>query len=93
MRARYLHRLSARLAAVLCAVLLTAALSGCATPVETEDDGRMKVVTTIFPQYDFVRAIGGDLVNLRMLLSPGEEVHSYEPTPLDIKEIQKIRDT
>ena len=62
--------------------------TGCAAPAETEDDGRMKVVTTIFPQYDFVRAIGGDLVHLRMLLSPGEEMHSYEPTPLDIKEIQ-----
>ena len=89
MKARYTKRLSARLIAALLFVLLAAgSLPGCAAPAETEDDGRMKVVTTIFPQYDFVRAIGGDLVHLRMLLSPGEEMHSYEPTPLDIKEIQ-----
>jgi zinc transport system substrate-binding protein len=89
MKARYTKRLSARLIAALLSVLLAAGfLPGCAAPAETEDDGRMKVVTTIFPQYDFVRAIGGDLVHLRMLLSPGEEMHSYEPTPLDIKEIQ-----
>lgn len=89
MKARYTKRLSARLIAALLSVLLAAgSLPGCAAPAETEDDGRMKVVTTIFPQYDFVRAIGGDLVHLRMLLSPGEEMHSYEPTPLDIKEIQ-----
>ena len=57
---------------------------------EEPDDGKLKIVTTIFPQYDFVRAIAGGTgaVNVRMLLSPGEEVHSYEPTPLDIKEIQ-----
>ena len=89
MKARYTKRLSARFMAALLSVLLAAGfLLGCAAPAETEDDGRMKVVTTIFPQYDFVRAIGGDLVHLRMLLSPGEEMHSYEPTPLDIKEIQ-----
>ncbi len=89
MKARYTKRLSARFMAALLSVLLAAGfLPGCAAPAETEDDGRMKVVTTIFPQYDFVRAIGGDLVHLRMLLSPGEEMHSYEPTPLDIKEIQ-----
>jgi zinc transport system substrate-binding protein len=89
MEARYTKRLSASLIAALLSVLLAAGfLPGCAAPAETEDDGRMKVVTTIFPQYDFVRAIGGDLVHLRMLLSPGEEMHSYEPTPLDIKEIQ-----
>ena len=57
---------------------------------EEPDDGRMKVVTTIFPPYDFARAISGngELAYVRMLLSPGEEIHSYEPTPLDIKEIQ-----
>lgn len=52
-------------------------------------NGRLHVVTTIFPQYDFVREIGGDNVSLQMLLKPGEETHSYEPTPRDILSIQK----
>ena len=81
----------AGLPAILLALMMTAgSLAGCAVQQEEPDDGRMKIVTTIFPQYDFARAISGngELADVRMLLSPGEEVHSYEPTPLDIKEIQ-----
>ena len=42
------------------------------------------VVTTAFPQFDFVRQIAGDRVELTMLLSPGAESHSFEPTPRDM---------
>ena len=73
------------LAAVL--MIFSAGLTGCGRTEEAED-GRMKVVTTIFPPYDFARAVSGGLADVTMLLSPGEEVHSYEPTPLDIKRIQ-----
>ena len=77
-------------AVILAAGIAAAAVTGCGVKQEEPDDGKLKIVTTIFPQYDFVRAIAGGTgaVNVRMLLSPGEEVHSYEPTPLDIKEIQ-----
>jgi zinc transport system substrate-binding protein len=51
-------------------------------------DGKINVVTTIFPPYDFVREIAGDRVNLTMLLPPGAESHSFEPTPQDIIRIQ-----
>ena len=49
---------------------------------------RMQIVATIFPQYDFARQIVGDYADVSMLLKPGEEIHSYEPTPQDIKMIQ-----
>ena len=49
-----------------------------------EDDGRLRVVTTIFPQYDFIRQIAGDRVHRTMLIQPGAEAHSFEPTPGDI---------
>lgn len=55
---------------------------------QKEDNQKIKVVTTIFPQYDFVREIAGDKVDLDILLSAGEESHSYEPTPKDIIKIQ-----
>lgn len=55
---------------------------------ETKESDKISVVTTIFPQYDFVRQIAGDDVELKMLLKPGEETHSYEPTPQDIIAIQ-----
>ena len=40
---------------------------------KTNENGRLSVVTTIFPPYDFVREIAGDCVDLKMLLKPGEE--------------------
>ncbi len=42
------------------------------------------VVATLFPQYDFARAIGGDFAEVKLLLPPGIESHSYEPTPQDL---------
>lgn len=63
-------------------------LSSCATNQNTKDNGKINVVTTIFPQYDFVREIAKDDVNLDILLSAGEESHSYEPTPKDMIKIK-----
>jgi len=51
-------------------------------------DGKINVTTTIFPPYDFVRQIAGDRVNVSMLLPPGAESHSFEPSPRDIITIQ-----
>ncbi len=70
----------------LCFFLLV--LCGCAAN-ETEDDGKLKVVTTIYAPYDFVREIAGDEVNVSMLLSPGEESHSFDPSPQDIIDINE----
>jgi zinc transport system substrate-binding protein len=50
--------------------------------------GKINVTTTNFPPYDFVRNIAGDRVNLNMLLPPGSESHSFEPSPRDIITIQ-----
>ena len=54
-----------------------------------QDSGKISVVTTIFPPYDFVREIAGNRAELKMLLKPGEESHSYEPTPQDIIAIEE----
>ncbi|GHU92155.1 high-affinity zinc uptake system binding-protein ZnuA [Spirochaetia bacterium] len=51
-------------------------------------NGKITITATIFPPYDFVRAITGDKVNLTMLLPPASESHSFEPTPKDIITIQ-----
>ncbi|MDR0669923.1 MAG: zinc ABC transporter substrate-binding protein [Treponema sp.] len=51
-------------------------------------EGKINVVTTIFPPYDFVRAIAGDKAAITMLLPPGAESHSFEPTPQDIIKVQ-----
>jgi zinc transport system substrate-binding protein len=55
---------------------------------DQRSNGKITVTATIFPPYDFTRAIAGDKVNLRMLLPPGAESHSFEPTPRDIITVQ-----
>lgn len=62
---------------LLCAALLLCAFA-CHKP--QTDSGKPTVVCTIFPQYDFVRQIAGDRVNLVMLCKPGSEVHGFDPT-------------
>ncbi|GMO51620.1 MAG: metal ABC transporter substrate-binding protein [Termitinemataceae bacterium] len=52
------------------------------------ENGKITVTATIFPQYDFVRSIAKDKVNLSMLLPPASESHSFEPTPRDMITIQ-----
>lgn len=53
-----------------------------------KDSSKISVVTTIFPYYDFTRSIAGDKANIKLLLSPGSEPHSYEPSPSDIVAIE-----
>ena len=80
-----------RAAAACLAVLLTVGiLSGCGASADLQKPSpdRLQVVTTIFPPYDFAGHIAGDCADVHMLLKPGEEVHSYEPTPQDIRMIQ-----
>ncbi|MCL1852700.1 MAG: metal ABC transporter substrate-binding protein [Peptococcaceae bacterium] len=47
------------------------------------------IVTTLFPQYDFARAVAGDKANVVLLLPPGVESHEYEPAPADIKRLRE----
>jgi zinc transport system substrate-binding protein len=50
--------------------------------------GKISIVATIFPPYDFARQITGGKADLTLLLPPGSESHSYEPTPQDILKIR-----
>lgn len=71
-------------------MVATMMLGGCGDKAEkkVEKKHKLKVVTTIFPQYDFAKNVGGKNVNVEMLLKPGSESHSYEPSPKDIMKIQ-----
>jgi zinc transport system substrate-binding protein len=69
-------------------VCLAANLSATGRRDAEKANGKINVVATIFPPYDFVREIAGDNVNLTMLLKPGSESHSFEPSPQDILTVQ-----
>jgi zinc transport system substrate-binding protein len=76
---------------LLAALAIALALAGCAPRAAAEPApgvGRLSVVATIFPLYDFARAVSGRLADVTLLISPGAEVHSYDPTAQDIMKIQ-----
>ena len=77
-----------RTAAILIALtLLCLPLAGCGAEAAEETDG-ISVVATVFAPYDFARQLVGDRGEVTLLLPPGSEAHSYEPSPKDRIEIQ-----
>ena len=77
-------------ALLLALMMLAGVLAGCGKPQDTGKAGKLKVVTTIFPEYDWVRAILGDKAEnaeVTMLLDNGVDLHSYQPTADDIVKI------
>lgn len=62
---------------------------GCATQSPSQDSGKIEVVATLFPQYDFVREIGGELVSVQLILPAGTESHHFDPTPADMVKISE----
>ncbi len=74
----------------LCAVsLIFAVMIFSFSDVKVEKKERLSIVTTGFAHYDFAKQICGENAEITMLLSPGEESHTYEPTPSDIMKIQQ----
>lgn len=72
---------------VFCSLLF--GLTGCANGVDSkQEDGRLKVVATVFAEYDFLRNIAGDKINLEMLMLPGADLHAFDPTPKDMLKVQ-----
>ena len=65
-------------------LLLTGCAGSAKETADSTENEKLSAVATIFPQYDFLRAIGGDHLDLHMLLSPGAESDSFEPTPGDM---------
>lgn len=62
-------------------------LGGCTTEIVESD--KPNVIVTLFPQYDMVRTIAQDKVNLEFLLPAGVEPHAYEPTPSTLIKINE----
>lgn len=62
---------------------LISALCSCSAPKKTDSD-KLTIITTNFPPYDFARQIAGAHAEVTMLLVPGEESHTFEPTPQDV---------
>ena len=70
-------------------LVLSLSLSLCACGAAQESDsGKLTIVTTVFPAYDFARQIAGERAEVTLLLPPGAEAHSFEPTARDLLRIR-----
>lgn len=83
-------------ACCIVALLIAALMTGCATDgkkdlaaSKAQETGKLQIVATLFPQYDFARQVAGDKADVILLLPPGVESHSYEPTPSDVMKINE----
>ena len=77
-------------AMLLALVMLVGVLAGCEKQNDTNKTDRLSIVTTIFPEYDWVKEILGDKADnaeITMLLDNGVDLHSYQPTADDIVKI------
>lgn len=61
-------------------------LASCA--ISAEESQKPTVITTVFAAYDFAKQVAGDAVDVTLLLDPGTESHTFEPTPHDMIDIQ-----
>ncbi len=73
--------MSWRLALALC-------VAGCA-PAATST--KLEVIATVYPIQEFARWVGGDRVQVALLVPPGVEAHSWEPTPQDVMGLRHAR--
>ncbi len=66
-------------------LLIIITLSGCIS--QTENAAEVRAATTIIPLGEFVKAVGGERVDVSVLVPPGAEPHTFEPSPSQIRRV------
>jgi zinc transport system substrate-binding protein len=71
-------------------VLVSLGTAGCKNGQQRDNENRrLRIVTTLFPLFDFAGKVGGEKVDVLLLLPPGVEPHDFEPKPKDVATIQE----
>jgi zinc transport system substrate-binding protein len=76
---------------VLCLIVilcLLPALGGCGAEPAQRGSGPLQIVTTVFPACDFAHVVAGEAATVTLLVPPGAELHSFEPTAQDLLRIR-----
>ncbi|HAK73247.1 MAG TPA: ABC transporter substrate-binding protein [Sporomusaceae bacterium] len=77
---------------LIIAMLVVAGCGGKTKPAPTSTAGdKLKVVATIYPIYEFTKQVGGDKIDLAMLIPPGAEPHEWEPTAKDLIAVKSAK--
>ena len=74
--------------AILILLLVVPLLCGCVSQDEVPS-GKIRVAATIAPLGEFVEIVGGDKVVVTVIVPPGAEPHTFEPTPSQMREVAK----
>ncbi len=82
-----------KLLAVLCLMLFACGFCVCFSACKTQDDGKIHVVCTVFPQYDWARAIakGSNNMDIDLIVKNGSDLHSYFSTSPNFSDTYKIK--
>ncbi len=79
-----------KIMALLLCLALFFGFAGCGEGTkDKEKSEKLSIVCTLFPQYDFTRQIVGDKAEVTLLLTPGTDSHSYDPSPVDMVKINE----
>lgn len=81
-----------KLVSIVLVAVLSMGLVGCNEKKEIDNtEYELNIVTTLFPYYDITRAIIGQVegIGLEMAVAPGQDSHSFEPTPAEIIKMEE----
>jgi zinc transport system substrate-binding protein len=67
----------------------TMMLAGCTESAQQHGNGKIIVVASFYPIYDFAKNVGGDRVEVTTLIPMGVEPHEFEPTASDIRKLSE----
>jgi len=74
------------------ALISAVAASGCSNCRQTASGiTRPRVAVSILPLWDLAKRIGGDKLEVVLVLPPGRTEHAFDPTPKDMQRISKAR--
>lgn len=76
---------------ILALFAITAAGCGSHANSNKPSDAKIKVIATIYPVYEFTKQVGGDKIDLSMLIPPGAEPHDWEPTAKEMAQIKAAK--
>lgn len=84
-----MQRVIKTMSLLLCLALILV-FTGCGEGTQEKGKSeKLNIVCTLFPQYDFTRQLVGDKAEVTLLLTPGTDSHSYDPSPVDMVKINE----
>lgn len=80
-----------KLAGLVALTMLGSILTACGGPVEVDKDGdgKLEIICTVYPVYDWVSQIVGDKANVTYLLDSGVDLHNFQPSVKDLVNIKE----